>query len=153
MTKSLANIITSAMNQTFIFSIIKLNQMFVWPINDFRLPRVAVICAETPKSASLTSALSVSKIFAPYCQYNLNTIQKYWKGAQIMTHMKDALRTHHWRRTKVSLIKKFKFGVDDAPNLTDFHIYKNIGIQTWVLSSSVQCELVMTFFKVKKTYV
>ena len=58
----------------------KLNQMFFPPINDFRFPNVAVICAETPKSASLTSALSVSKIFAPCCQYNLvNTMQKYCK--------------------------------------------------------------------------
>lgn len=36
------------------------------PINDFRLFIVAVIWAETPKSANFTSPYSVSNIFAPY---------------------------------------------------------------------------------------
>jgi hypothetical protein len=35
------------------------------PINDFLLLIVAVICAETPKSASFTSPDSVNKILAP----------------------------------------------------------------------------------------
>ena len=36
------------------------------PMKDFLLLIVAVIWAETPKSASLTSPLSVSSIFAPW---------------------------------------------------------------------------------------
>ena len=34
-------------------------------MNDFRLPRVAVIVADIPKSASFTPPLTVSSIFAP----------------------------------------------------------------------------------------
>jgi hypothetical protein len=44
------------------------------PINDFLLLIVAVILAETPKSASLTSPDSVRRMLAPYDNFTRNFI-------------------------------------------------------------------------------
>ena len=59
------------------------------PMKDLRLPRVAVIWADTPKSASLTSPRSVSKILAPLISRCILPIEwRYTRPCKVSRHIK-----------------------------------------------------------------
>ncbi len=58
------------------------------PMKLFLLPSVAVICAETPKSASLTSPLSDSSMLAPLMSRCILPIEcRYARPCRVSRHM------------------------------------------------------------------
>ena len=58
-------------------------------MKDLRLPKVAVIWADTPKSASLTSPRSVSKILAPLISRCILPIEwRYTRPCKVSRHIK-----------------------------------------------------------------